>query len=436
MADTSNGSTYNREFDKVYLSRALEDIRGLDEATQRMLLRAWPFPLRLPHCNLSGVDSAVVVLRRIFAELPADSHCRRFVFAKEDKNTYRAQGEELAYIQGEHINIYRAQGEELDRFRALFRYAWHYLPDLAQCDPSNTLVPLEVMDRQRSLLNVLLPDRRVDQSRISFEALMESGCMQTAFWGRAEFQPFRDLTGWQDKGTADWQTKQRDATPGPITWKRDQEPDLEAKINNMLCLRAVGGGNTSMLLPNWPTCLRVKMTTATPMTMGAMMEQQCLKLEGFGLLAVPGDDGKYRLARSENRYYLAAAVAMRSSPQGSDVVVTGSGRGMETCPLADDSHLGRAAHQEPDDGDIMVKEGMLYYVPFPPHEDTDDVSMSDNGQSEEEAQLTDDQKSREGLKAFDRSPDNGLTPLSMEAEEALAKNIAPESALAEEKFFG
>lgn len=417
MADTTPDPIYSDEFNKIYRSRVVEDIRELGEATQRTLLRAWPLPLTVPGFNLSGVDSAVVVLRRIFAELPAASHCRGLVFGRGDKN---------AYGVGK---------EEVDRLRALFRYAWHYLPDLNQRDPANTVLPLEVMDRQRDLLDVLLPGRQMDQSRISFEALMESEVMQAAFWGRPELQPFCDVTGWQEKGTAEWQTRQRGATPGPIAWKRDRDPSLEDKVNKMLCLREIGD-NTTMLLPNWPTFLRVKVLTAAPITMDAMMEQRCLALNGFRLLPAAGDEGKYRLAQTENKYYLAGAVAMRSSHQPSDVVVVWSETGMATCPLSEDPRLGPAAHQEPHEGHVMVNEAMLYYVLSQPRDGTKDVPRSGEGDEEGDPHLTDAQRVRERLRRFEQGPDDGLTPLSKEAEEAISWNIAPGYALAEEKFFG
>ncbi|POS68997.1 hypothetical protein DHEL01_v212607 [Diaporthe helianthi] len=132
--------------------------------------------------------------------------------------------------------------------------AWHYLPDLALCDPDNKLLPLEVMDRQQSLWNVLLPDRQMDQSRISF------------------------------KGTTKWQIKRRSAIPGQITWKRSQEPSLQDKINKILGLREVGGGNISMLLPSWPACLRVKIPTTAAIPMEEMMEQHCLALRSIHVI--------------------------------------------------------------------------------------------------------------------------------------------------------
>lgn len=391
---------------------AVDDMRELDEATQNELLELfWPFPLRHPDCNTTGIECAVLVLRRILREMPADSHCRAIIFGEMDQTTYKVEK------------------DKLDRTRALFRYAWHHLPDL-DAKQGNKLLRLEVMDRQRSLLNILLVDRHMGQSQVSFEALMESEEMVAAFWGRAELQPFRDVVAWHPKEEKEWQARQRAATFRPVSWKLGQWPSLEDSINKRLGQREASDGSTTMLLPNWPTCLRVKMTSPVPVSMGRVVEQKVLNLKGYELLAMDGKDDKYSVSETDREYTLIASVALRSSDEHNDIVCTLDSEGSEIhCSLK------TPVLYEAPVGKPVLTEAMLYFSRVDAKKSIEAVSISSDNETEDGLQGLDDKKFRERLKALDPGARTGLTPLSREAEQRLPKNIGPALKEAQAKFF-
>ncbi|KAG6357326.1 hypothetical protein INS49_015204 [Diaporthe citri] len=355
---------------------AVDDMRELDEATQNELL-----------------------------------HCRAVIFGEMDQT------------------IYNVEKEVLDRTRALFRYAWHHLPDLDK-NRGNGLLRLEVTDRQRDLLNILLVDRHMAQSQVSFETLMESEGMVAAFWGRGELQPFRNVIAWQAKGDEEWQAKERAANFGPVSWKLDQDPSLENSINKRLGLREVSGGNTTMLLPNWPICLRVKMTSSVPVSMDRVMEQKVLNLKGFALLAEAEKDGKYRVSVTQKEYTLLAAVALRSSGEQNDVVHTFDSEGSKVHPS-----LKKVVPSEAPAEKKPVSETMLYFSRLGLEKSMEAITISSGSGSEDGLEDRDDKKFRQMLKALDPGASTGLTPLSREAEQRLPKNIGPALKAAKAKFF-
>lgn len=387
----------------------VDDIRELDVAKQDDLLQFhWPFPLNLPGVNTTGVECAVLVLRRILGDMPADSHPRAILFGKKDQTAYKVEK------------------EELNRTRALFRYAWHRLPDLA-VQSDDALLHFRMKDRQEALLEVIIPDRRMAQNRVSFEALMESDGMAAALWGRSELQPFRDVIGWQENGEKEWQTKKRTAASQPISWKLDRQPRLETLINRKLSLREVNGGHTSMLLSNWPKCLRVKMTTPTSVSMDNVLDQNILSLKGFKLLAEAEVGGKFRLSETQNEYRLVAAVALRLSGEHNDLVYTFDSEGNQIQPSLKES----VSYEAPADSPVMVSQAMLYFNRV----DLEVLSISSGSESEEEFEDPDDKKSSQMLKEPDPGASTGLTPLSREAEHKLPKNIGPAWRAAKGRFF-
>lgn len=388
----------------------IENIRDLDVAAQDDLLEfSWPFPLKLPGVNTTGVECVVLVMRRILRDMPADSHWRAMLFGNVDQAAYC-----------------KVQKDELDRTRALLQYVWHHLPDL-EVQPGNAMLRLGVTERQKALLELIVPDHTVAQTRISFEALMESEGMMAAFWGTTELQLLQGVVAWQAKGEKEWQTKDRTATSRPVIWKLDQEPRLENNINKRFGLREVSGGNTSMLLPNWPKCLRVKMTTPTSVSMDKVLEQKALSLKGYKLLADVEANGNYRVSETQNEYRLIAAVALRPSVEHNDVVFTFDSEGSQI----QSSLKNPVSYEAPLDALIMVTEAMLYFSRV----DSEVLSISSGSESGDDLEDPDDKTFRQMLKELDPGAGTGLTPLSREAEQRLPRNIGPALEAAKERFF-
>lgn len=386
----------------------VDDIRDLGVAKQDDLLQFhWPYPLKLPGVNTTGVECAVLVLRRILRDMPADSHCRAILFGKKDQTAYKVEK------------------NELDRTRALFRYAWHHLPDLDI--QGDALLRIGVKNLQEALLEIILPDHTMAQTRASFEVLMESEGMLAALWGRSELHTFRDVIGWQENGEKEWQTKQRTAASQPIFWRLDREPRLEVLLNKQLGMRKVNGGHTSMLLPNWPKCLRVKMTTPAPVSTDKVLDQSILSLKGFKLLAEAEVNGKFRLSETQNEYRLVAAVALRPSGEHNDLVYTFDSDDSQIEPRFEES----VAYEAPVDSPVMVSQAMLYFSRV----DLEVLSISSGSESEDELEDSDDKKFCQMLKELDPGASTGLTPLSREAEQRLPRNIGPALRAAKEKFF-
>lgn len=406
MADKVSETMHNVE------NIAVDDMRELEEDTQNELLeRVWPFPLRYSDCNTTGIECAVLVLRRMLRDMPADSHCRAIIFGEMDQT------------------VYKVEKEQLDQTRALFRYAWHHLPDL-DGQRENRLLRLEVMDRQRPLLDILLVDRHMAQSQVSFEALMESEAMLAAFWGRPELQPFRGVVAWQAKGEKEWQARQRSANSRPVIWKLEQGKGPEDSINKRLGLREVSGGNTTMLLPNWPRCLRVKMTSPVPVSMDRVLEQKVLSLKGYELLAKDANDDKYRVSETGREYTLIASVVLRSSGEHNDVVYTFDKEGSEITS----SLLTPVPYHTLLDTQL-VNEAMLYFSRVDVENSKPAVTISSDSESGDGLQGFEDKKFRERLKALDPGARTGLTPLSSEAEQKLPRDIVPGLKAAKAKFF-
>lgn len=389
----------------------VDDMRELDEDMQNELLEAvWPFPLRVPDCNTTGIECAVLVLRRMFREMPTDSHCRGTIFGQQDQTTYKLDK------------------DKLDHTRALFRYAWHHLPDL-DVESGNNLLRLEVTDRQRALLRILLVDYNVTQSRLSFEALMESESMLAAFWGAFELQTFRNVVGWQARGESRWQAKERSRASRPVNWKLDKEPSLENIINKGLGLREVTGGNTSMLLPSWPTILRVRMTSSASVSVSKLMEQKVLNLKGYELLAEAEDD-MYKVSDTQSQYTLIAAVFLRPSGEHNDVVYTFDSKGGVIA-----SSLKKPVPYESSTDTPVAKEAMVYFSRVKLEEKMEAITIQSDGESEDDMGDRDDRRFRERLKALDPAASTGFTPLSREAEQRLPENIVPDLKAAKTKFF-
>lgn len=389
--------------------KVVEDIRELDVATQDDLLEtSWPFPLRLPGVNTSGVECVILVLRRVLRDMPADSHWRAVLFGNKDQTAYKVEK------------------DELDRARALLRYAWHHLPDLG-VHPGNALLRFGVMDRQKVLLGLMSRDHEMAPTRISFEALMESEVMTAAFWGTAELQAFEDVVAWQAKGSKEWQTKGRTVNFRPVTWRLDQQSSLEKSINKRLGLRKVSDGSTPILLPKWPKCLRVKMTSPASVSMIKVLEQKTLSLKGYNLMAESQKSGEYRLSDTQNEYKLIAAVALRPSGEHNDIVYTFDSNGGQIR-----SGLKKPVRYEASaDVPIMVSEATLYFSRV----DMEVLSISNDSESEDEPEGPDDKNFRQMLKELDPGASTGLTPLSMEYENRFSRNIGPVLKAAHEKFF-
>ncbi|KAL1847831.1 hypothetical protein Daus18300_013820 [Diaporthe australafricana] len=376
----------------------IEDIREPDESTQDELLEfAWHCPLSIPDCNTSGIDCAVVVLRRMFRDLSTDNRIRATSGGEQDTTKYKSGKVEARRTFG------------------LFQYSWHHLPDLGE-NYGNMSMEIRVMSRQSGLLRRVIFDHHMAPARYSFSALMESKGMVEAFWGRAEMQPYQSLSVWQEPDEVTWWAREQPPYLKPFDWKLDKEPSIEAAINNRFAPVGIDGGKTSMLLPNWPKFLRVHVTgAAASVPVDAVLEQRLLTLNGCHQVDGSEVDGEQRLVQTQRQYRLSAAVVLRPSEKENDLVYTFDSAGEMISP----SVKRQIPYKGMGFSSVMVNEAMLYY------------SRVDSDESSE-SPLSDDQEFRR--KFMDLQLDTSASVSDHVAHLGLPTGLAHSLRLANENF--